>query len=511
MAPAALMQIQDRGLDEQIALANRVQSSKVNSLMKSIDKLQKENISLQRKSLESNRTAQYKKIQDELGQQDVMIDVLRSCIGIEQAQKLMTNAIEAPEAKQIACSSCDCEEELFASSEGSWLCKRCYSQQCWKEPPKDARTQLSKCPKYPDSKEQLQKECAALEAELTSTKHFLKQRPPRSTLPEQSVSLNTVAALSNLLAGYVQRADQLEKENASLKNHQEQLEETVKEQEEQHRQQIQDQLALFPTEQGKCTAEDLESRIRLRNSEIDRLVRALDELQSEIVTQKSKHESLKKEHESARDDLRKLQQDMSAWSSEEAAEHAKQLDKLRQSKEHGKQLLKNGREQLQDVKTKLRKSLQSIGDQRAPLEVQTKIKGQAQRLHSTLRDVHDALSKRSAWSNFSSQLDIEKALGLEGAVQQILQRYETEIQGSEPPTVERLQELKQDLYSLETNSTGKEIPANRCDWNVAKMQEDFRAKLDPQLASLSKLETMLHTEQQVLDNLVAEARLESNI
>lgn len=65
----ALRQVEPKGLDEQIALANRVQSSKVNSLMKSIDKLQKENRSLQKKSLESNRTCQYKKIQDELGQQ----------------------------------------------------------------------------------------------------------------------------------------------------------------------------------------------------------------------------------------------------------------------------------------------------------------------------------------------------------------------------------------------------------------------------------------------------------
>lgn len=499
----ALRQVEPRGLDEQIALANRVQSSKVNSLMKSIDKLQKENRSLQKKSLESNRTCQYKKIQDELGQQDVMIDVLQCCIGTEKAQKLMTNAIQALDLKRTGCSSCSCEEELF-SGEGSWLCRRCYSQRFWREPPADAeKCSVSKTPKFPDSKDKLQKECAALEAELTSTRRYLKQQSPLSALPK-SASLNTVAALSNLLAGYVQRADQLEKENASLKNHQEQLEGTVKEQEEHHRQQIQYQLAVVPIEQGTSTVEDLQSRIRLRNGETDRMAQFLEELRSQIASQKGKQEVLKAEIDSAQNEVRKLQQEMSTWASAETAEHAKQLAKLQESKEQRKQHLLNSREQLQDVKTKLRKSLQSIGDQRGPLEVQARIKGQAKRLNLALRD---ALSRPHGWSKFSSQLEIEKGGGLAEPVQQVLDRYEVEIQSKERPTPKRLEELKQDLYSLEVNGASKGIHEVSGRWSVAKkMQEDFRSKLNPQLEALSKLETLLDSKQQALEHLVAEVR-----
>eukprot|EP00435_Cladocopium_sp_Y103_P047594 s2317_g14.t1 len=503
----ALRQVEPRGLDEQIALANRVQSSKVNSLMKSIDKLQKENRSLQKKSLESNRTWQYKKIQDELGQQDVMIDVLQCCIGTEKAQKLMANAIQALDLKRTGCSSCSCEEELFASGEGSWLCKRCYSQRFWREPPADAeKCSVSKVPKFPDSKDKLQKECVALEAELTSTRGFLKQQSPSCALPK-SASLNTVAALSNLLAGYVQRADQLEKENASLKNHQEQLEGTVKEQEEHHRQQIQDQLSVLPIEQGTSTVEDLQSRIRLRNGEMDRMAQFLEELRSQIASQKGKQEVLKAEIDSAQNDVRKLQQEMRTWASAETAEHAKQLAKLRETKEQRKQHLLNSREQLQDVKTKLRKSLQSIGDQRGPLEVQARIKGQAKRLNLALRD---ALSRPRSWSKFSSQLEIEKGEGLAEPVKQVLDRYELEIQSKERPTPKRLEELKQDLYSLEVNGAdGASKGSHEVSgpWSVAKkMQEDFRSKLKPQLESLSELEKLLDSKQQALEHLIAEVR-----
>ena len=492
-----------RGLEEQIALANRVQTSKVKSLMKSIEKLQKENLSLQKSNLESNRTSQYKKIQDELGQQDVMIDVLQSCIG-EKAQRLMANAIETLDLNRPFCSSCSCEEELFEGGEGSWLCKRCYSQRFWTEPSADTKKcPISKVAKIPESKEKLKKECAALEAELTSLRRFLKQKPHSRTLPK-SASLNTVAALSNLLAGYVQRADQLEKENASLKNHQEQLEGTVKEQEEQHRQQIQElgQLAVFPTEQA-ASAEDLQSRIRLRNSELDRMAQVLEELRSEIASQKGKKEALKTEIDTAQNDVRKLQQEMSTWASTETAEHAKQLDKLRESKEQRKQSLISSREQLQDVKTKLRKSLQSMGDQRAPLEVQTRIKGQARKLSSSLRD---ALASPQGWAKFLSQLDIEKGLGLESPVQQLLDRY-PEIQSTERPTTKRLEELQRDLYSLEVNGAkdGDEVWGR---WTATKkIQEDFRSKLNPQLVSLSKLETLLDSEQQALEHLVAEAHM----
>ena len=503
--PGPLMQLQPRDLEEQIVFANRVQSLKVNSLMKSIDKLQKENLSLQKKNRESNRTGHYKKIQDELGQQDVMIDMLQCCIGTTKAQELMANAIDTLESKEgAACSSCGCEEELLVSQDGALLCRRCYSQRFWAEPPADAKkANLRECPKYPDSKEKLQKECIALETELASAKRFLKQKAPSGALPK-SASLNTAAALANLLAGYVQRADQLEKENASLKNHQDQLERNVTEQEEQHRQQIQSQLPAFPTEQkNTSSAADLLSRIRLRNSEMDRMAQVLAEVRKQLAAQTGKQETLKAEIEAAQSDIKKVQEEMSKWSSTETAEHVKQLEKLRQSKEQRKQQMLASREQLKEVKTRLRKSLQNIGDQRGPLEVQTRIRAQARKLHTALRDVH---SRGKNWDKFLLQLEIEKGVGLEDPIQELLNEY---TQSAEFPGTQRFEQLKQALHRLEVHeasiSDGRANEYGR--WSAAKkkMQEKFKVLADPQLESLSKLEMLLQSEQEALDKLVAEA------
>ena len=80
-----------------------------------------------------------------------MIDILHSCIGTAKAQELMASAINTLESNErAACSSCGCEEELLVSQDGALLCRRCYSQRFWAEPPADAKkANLRECPKYP--------------------------------------------------------------------------------------------------------------------------------------------------------------------------------------------------------------------------------------------------------------------------------------------------------------------------------------------------------------------------
>lgn len=475
-------------------ISNQLQSAKVNTLMKSISHLQKENLSLQRGSREASRTSQYKKIQDELGQQDVLIDVLQGCIGTAKAQELMMNAIESLECDDTRCASCNCDEELVKCDDGSWLCKHCYGQRMWKEPPDtiEKRSKTSKMTKYPESKEKLQKECQAVEKELICTRRLLKAKnSPVSVALPKSALFNTSAALANILAGYVQRADQLEKENVSLRNHREQLENTLEEQEYEHRQRIQQpQEFEWENQASVASIQDLQTRLRLRTSEIDRAMQGVAETRQKLLDQNSKQEALRTKIDAAKNDINMLQEEMGQWSSVERTEHAKQLDKLQRSKELRRQHLLQGREQLKEAKTKLRKSLQSISDQRSPLEVQTKIKAQARRLSLSLRKALQT-GRKADWSEFWSQLDTEQSVGLEAPVQELLDKFG--IQNSEQ-NVPKLQELKEALYHMEVAGGDSRIFGQ---WAASKkkLQDEFRAEASSKLAELQKLETLLSQQE----------------
>ncbi|CAK9037774.1 26S protease regulatory subunit 4-like [Durusdinium trenchii] len=495
--------VEPRDLEEQIMISNQLQSAKVNTLMKSISHLQKENLSLQRGSREASRTSQYKKIQDELGQQDVLIDVLQGCIGTAKAQELMMNAIESLECDDTRCASCNCDEELVKCDDGSWLCKHCYGQRMWKEPPDtiEKRSKTSKMTKYPESKEKLQKECQAVEKELICTRRLLKAKnSPVSVALPKSALFNTSAALANILAGYVQRADQLEKENVSLRNHREQLENTLEEQEYEHRQRIQQpQEFEWENQASVASIQDLQTRLRLRTSEIDRAMQGVAETRQKLLDQNSKQEALRTKIDAAKNDINMLQEEMGQWSSVERTEHAKQLDKLQRSKELRRQHLLQGREQLKEAKTKLRKSLQSISDQRSPLEVQTKIKAQARRLSLSLRKALQT-GRKADWSEFWSQLDTEQSVGLEAPVQELLDKFG--IQNSEQ-NVPKLQELKEALYHMEVAGGDSRIFGQ---WAASKkkLQDEFRAEASSKLAELQKLETLLSQQEAQVGKLQQE-------
>lgn len=452
--------------------ANQLQAVKANTLMRSINKLQKENISLQKSSRESNRTAYYKKIQHELGQQDVLIDTLRCCIGTEKAQELMLKAIESLEVA-AECADCQCREELFRAEDGAWLCRRCYTQRAWKELHPDVERKACDVPKYPDSKDKLEAECRALQVQLSNTKRLLKPKKPLSA--PKSASFNTAAALANVLAGYVQRADHMEKENASLRNQRDQLEQTVKEQEEDCREQMQ-QLEESGDRAATSASEDLQSRIRLRSSEIDRVSQVVSELLQQLGVQKEKHLTLKSEIDAAQHDIQLLRQEMSAWTSKEDAEQAKRLDKLRHSKEQKRQDLKHSREQLKGVRDKLKQSIQTIGHQKAPLEVETRIKAQARSLILALRDVEGTTD----WSKFWSQVDV----GLESDLRELLDQH---------PLPESLEELKTALY----RRIGSDLDSGA----VLRLRGDLKALAESKLAALEALEERLQQEERALEEL----------
>ena len=480
----SMLEVEPRDLQEQITISNQLQAAKVNTLMKSINKLQKENLSLQKGSREVSRTKEYKKIQDELGQQDILIDVLRYSIGAAKSQELMLHAIESLERDRPVCSSCSCdEEELLKCEAGFVLCRRCYGKRFWKEAPASVeRLKASQSPKYPNSKEKLQRECQALEVDLANARRMLKAtRTPSKNVVPKSASFNTAAALTNILAGYVQRADQLEKENVSLKNHREQLEKTLGEQEHEHKQQIQQHDPVEP-EKRAASGEDLQTRIRLRKSEIGRATQALAETRQKLLDQTSKQEALRTEINAAQGDIKTLQEEMTTWFGQERVELAKQLDHIQHSKDQRKKHLQQSREKLKETKAKLRKSLRSIGDQRTPLEVQSRIKAQARTLHLALRHACESEKneKKGAWSEFWMQLEVERGKGLEVVVEELLGACG--VQDSEK-TIEKLQELQEALYHMEvaSDASAAHLGSEKKGfgrWSDAKkkLQDDFRAK-----------------------------------
>eukprot|EP00913_Durusdinium_trenchii_P022053 g20723.t2 len=223
------------------------------------------------------------------------------------------------------------------------------------------------------------------------------------------------------------------------------------------------------------------------------------ETRQKLLDQNSKQEALRTKIDAAKNDINMLQEEMGQWSSVERTEHAKQLDKLQRSKELRRQHLLQGREQLKEAKTKLRKSLQSISDQRSPLEVQTKIKAQARRLSLSLRKALQT-GRKADWSEFWSQLDTEQSVGLEAPVQELLDKFG--IQNSEQ-NVPKLQELKEALYHMEVAGGDSRIFGQ---WAASKkkLQDEFRAEASSKLAELQKLETLLSQQEAQVGKLQQE-------
>ena len=268
------------------------------SAQASINGLQKENLLLRRRSQEVNRTSQFKRLQSELGRQDVMIEALRNCIGAEKAQQLAADAVDALVDKAAAkCSSCDRRDAELFEQDGELLCRSCYSRRYWREPATGSRVQLPAPARFPESREELEKACKAAELELTCAKRALKkseQSEESSHAEPWAPGLNTAAALGNLLAGYVQRADQLQKENQSLDTNRRQLEAAITEQEHLARMQLHEQVSTLPASKHAAPAvsrEDLQTRLEIKSGEVERLAATVEELRRRVSMQSDRQES----------------------------------------------------------------------------------------------------------------------------------------------------------------------------------------------------------------------------
>ena len=517
--PEALAQRQDLRHDweSRIAASNRLQATKVNSLMTSIQKLQKENLLLRKRGHEVNRTGQYKRLQSELGRQDVMIEALRYCIGPAKAQELAANALDALLTRGATrCSSCHtAAPELFRAS-GALLCKSCYSHRYWQEPPAELRAQLSDVSSlaaFPETKEELEEACNAAELELASAKRALKKaeqsEAPLQRLQSESWApgLQTAAALSNLLAGYVQRADQLQKENESLDTHRRQLEDTIAQQEQLAKLQLHDQVSALPTTKHGVPAvalEDLQTRLNIKSGEVDRLARVVNELRQRLSFQKDKQDSVLKEEQGIASAFSELQEDMGKWTEATSEEHASHMNKLKQAKEQVVQQLVKGHEQLREAQGKLRKSVQSVHQQKDPLELETRVKAQARRLREALKDFHGSIEPSKFWSKVRAEAD---EFGLEPQVQAALRRHGYESNEGEASKLE-VAALKVDLCALELGSQESQVAGamiRKWEADREKMQEAFRAEAKEQLAALDRIQSLNTSEHAALEHAKSQA------
>ncbi|CAE8598241.1 unnamed protein product, partial [Polarella glacialis] len=224
-------------LDGTLASLNKLQSSKVQALMRSIDQLQKENLTLRRRGQEQFRTAQFQQMQGELGRQDAMIEALRRTAGDEKARGLVRKAVAALDSAPGGCVGCKAaKDELFGADDGAVLCRTCYSLRYWGPPP-SRKLEEGARPLLPASREELQDELDTAARQLLSLRRSARsareaaqesQSAKASASAESFVS--TAAALASLLAGLEQRASQLTRENSSLDEQRAALERAVEEQ-----------------------------------------------------------------------------------------------------------------------------------------------------------------------------------------------------------------------------------------------------------------------------------------
>eukprot|EP00931_Biecheleriopsis_adriatica_P046871 TRINITY_DN26967_c0_g1_i1.p1 TRINITY_DN26967_c0_g1~~TRINITY_DN26967_c0_g1_i1.p1 ORF type:complete len:808 (+),score=274.89 TRINITY_DN26967_c0_g1_i1:120-2543(+) len=415
-------------LDGRLAAANQLQASKVKALMRSIDQLQKENQQLRRRSQEPNRTGQFKQLQAELGRQDTMIEALRCCIGDEQARELVRSAMDflARRSEDGVCVSCKLsKEELFEADDGAVYCRSCYSSRFWQPP--DVARRLEVGPQstgLPATKDELQKELDALARQLANLKRALKkERESQETAadevavkedPKLVAFTQTAAALTNLMAGYEHRARLLEQENTSLDAQRAQLERAVEQQGQLARQQLQQQLSAVVEYQRKkgtsaaehAAVEDLETRLRLRENEIQRLGKVVAEVQQRLSIQDKKRDTLLKEKEEVQVELKKLHSEVSRWARKEEEEHAGRLEKLRQSSERVHEGLRQSRDRLKEARAESRQGLGRRQSQREALE--TKASEQRRADDSKLDKELQAL-RASSRSAFRTKADVRLA------------------------------------------------------------------------------------------------------
>ena len=424
----ALVERQDLRHDweARIAASNRLQASKVNSLMTSIQKLQKENLLLRKRGQEVNRTGQFKRLQNELGRQDVMIEALRYCLGPEKSEELATNALDALLTNAAAqCSSCHKSAADLFQADGELLCKSCYSHRYWREPPAELRRKVSDVVTFPESKEELEAACTAAELEIAGAKRALKNSESHESSQAEAWApgLQTAAALSNVLAGYVQRADQLQKENSSLDVHRRQLESAIKEQEQIARLQLHEQVAALPTSKHgvpAITVDDLQHRLSIKSGEVDRLAKVVKDLHQRLSIQKSKQDSILNEGKGVASAFSELQEDVSKWTKSTSEAHAVQIGKLKEAKDQVHQQLVKGQAQLREAQGKLRKSVQGVAQQRDPLELEARVRAQAGRLIEALKGLHGSTDSGKFWSKVHAEASDS---GLEPQVQAALSRH----------------------------------------------------------------------------------------
>ena len=471
--------------------------------MTSIKKLQKENLLLRKRGQEVNRTGQFKRLQNELGRQDVMIEALRYCLGPEKSEELAANALDALLTNAAAqCSSCHKSAADLFQADGELLCQSCYSHRYWREPPAQLRRKVSDVVTFPETKEELEAACTAAELEIASAKRALRSSESHESSQAEAWApgLQTAAALSNVLAGYVQRADQLQKENNSLDVHRRQLESAIKDQEQIARHQLHEQITALPTSKHgvpAITVDDLQHRLSIKSGEVDRLAKIVKDLHRRLSIQKSKQNSILSEGKGVASAFSELQEDVSKWTKSTSEAHAVQIGKLKEAKDQVHQQLVKGQAQLREAQGKLRKSVQGVAQQRDPLELEARVRAQAGRLIEALKGLHGSTDSGKFWSMVHAEAS---DFGLELQVQAALSRQGYGGEAGDKPL--DIATLKGDLYSLELKGNDRATALamiQKWEADRKKMQDAFRAEAKEQLAALDRAQSASASEHAALE------------
>ncbi|KAF4673560.1 hypothetical protein FOL47_010469, partial [Perkinsus chesapeaki] len=103
-----------------------VATEKVRILMRSIGKLQRENRNLRSEMDEHRRTRSFKKMQDDIGQQDVIIKALVARIGVQQSKQIIADALDKGPPRVRSKS----RQELFFELEEARRVARRAAQNC---------------------------------------------------------------------------------------------------------------------------------------------------------------------------------------------------------------------------------------------------------------------------------------------------------------------------------------------------------------------------------------------
>mmetsp|Transcript_3086 Transcript_3086/g.6941 ORF Transcript_3086/g.6941 Transcript_3086/m.6941 type:complete len:826 (+) Transcript_3086:72-2549(+) len=273
LVPLPLPDAAEQQLRAKAVAANSIHEAKIKTLMASISRLERENFKLKQASADYRRIDRFKKCQDELGRQDVMITALTKLVTDESALRDLFSRVSSIGVEQLETSKS--REELV---------RECDHVSRHLNAAKQGLLLLQK-----------QQEHAAHRSVAKEEEH-----QPRSTAMQE---------LQDLAQGLAVQEQQLTQVAESLRKQRDGLERALAQQEEVALQTQRD--SILKTQERSAVpnrevASDLEARLALRTAEAERARETVLQLRRRLQSMEAVAANLHQEQMAADEDSRRL-------------------------------------------------------------------------------------------------------------------------------------------------------------------------------------------------------------